>query len=95
MIVKDEDARRMQDMMKMYRMSGMDFGMMGGNDATLVLNANNKLVKYIFENESGENVKLMCQQLYDLAMLANAPLEPKEMTEFVARSNKIMELLAK
>lgn len=95
MIVKDEDARRMQDMMKMYRMSGMDFGMMGGNDATLVLNANNKLVKYIFENETGDNVKLMCQQLYDLAMLANAPLEPQEMTQFVARSNKIMELLAK
>jgi molecular chaperone HtpG len=75
-------------------MSGMDFGMMGGNDATLVLNANNTLVKYIFDNEKGDNVDLMCKQLYDLAKIANAPLEPNEMTEFVARSNKIMELLA-
>ncbi|MBE6014914.1 MAG: molecular chaperone HtpG [Lachnospiraceae bacterium] len=94
MIVMNEDSRRMADMMKMYRMSGMDFGMMGGNDATLVLNANNTLVKYIFDNEKGDNVDLMCKQLYDLAKIANAPLEPNEMTEFVARSNKIMELLA-
>ena len=95
MIVMDEDARRMQDMMKMYRMQGMDFGMMGANDQTLVLNANNKLVKFIFENESDENVTLMCQQLYDLAMISHAPLEPEAMTDFISRSNKIMELLAK
>lgn len=95
MIVMDEDARRTQDIMKMYRMQGMDFGMMmGGNDATLILNANNSLVKFIFENDDSKNVPMICQQLYDLAMLSHAPLEPEAMTQFIARSNQIMELLA-
>ena len=84
----------MQDMMKMYAMGGMDPNMFGGQE-TLVLNANNKLVNYIFENKDGEYVDMMCKQLYDLAMLSHKPLEAQAMTEFVERSNKIMMLLAK
>ncbi|MDD2960123.1 MAG: molecular chaperone HtpG [Lachnospiraceae bacterium] len=94
MMVLSEESRRMQDMMKMYNMYGMDPSMMGSNE-TLILNANNQLVKYIFENKEGDNVSMMCEQLYDLAMLAHKQLAPDEMTRFIARSNKIMMLLAK
>lgn len=85
----------MQDMMKQYGMAGMDPAMFGGAGETLVLNANNTLVKYIFENKDGEHVPTFCQQLYDLAALAQHPLPAEDMTKFVARSNEIMMLLAK
>ena len=94
MITVSEESRRMQDMMKMYNMYGMDPNMFG-NSETLVLNANNQLVQYILANKDGENVGLFCEQLYDLAMLSNQPLTPEAMTKFVSRSNEIMMLLAK
>ena len=95
MITMSEDSRRMQDMMKMYNMQGMDMSMFGGAGETLVLNANNDLVKYIVGNKDSEHVPMMCQQLYDLAVIANKPLTPEKMTQFIARSNEIMMLLAK
>ena len=93
MITLSEDSRRMEDMMKMYSQYGMggDIPMEG---QTLVLNANNKLVSYLMENKEGENVNLICEQLYDLALLQHAPLEPEAMTKFVNRTNKIMMILA-
>ncbi|MDO5426132.1 MAG: molecular chaperone HtpG [Eubacteriales bacterium] len=94
MVTLSEESRRMQDMMKMYGMAGMDPSMFGTTE-TLVLNANNKLVQYIFENKDSEHVPMMCEQLYDLAMLAHRPLDPEAMTKFVNRSNEIMMLLAK
>ena len=94
MIVLSEETRRMQDMMKMYNMYGMDPNMFGG-PATLVLNANNELVQYIFNHKDSEHVPMMCEQLYDLAMLSNQPLSVDAMSKFVERSNKIMMLLAK
>ncbi len=95
MITLSEQDRRMQDMMKMYSMPGMDPSMFGGQGLTLVLNANNDLVKYIVDNKDSENTPMICEQLYDLALLSHAPLSPEQMTNFIARSNKIMELLAK
>ena len=95
MITLSEQDRRMQDMMKMYSMPGMDPSIFGGQGLTLVLNANNDLVKYIVDNKDGENTPMICEQLYDLALLSHAPLSPEQMTNFIARSNKIMELLAK
>ena len=95
MITLSEESRRMQDMMKMYGMGGMDPNMFGAEGQTLILNANNELVKYVAEHGDGENTKLICEQLYDLSMLSHAPLSPEQMTGFIARSNKIMELLAK
>lgn len=94
-ITLSEESRRMQDMMKMYSMNGMDMGMFGKEGETLVLNANNPLVQYILENQEGENAGMICEQLYDLARIQHAPLEPEAMTKFVARSNEIMMLLAK
>ncbi|MCI8417270.1 MAG: molecular chaperone HtpG [Lachnospiraceae bacterium] len=94
MITLSEESRRMQDMMKMYSMGGMDPSMFGGNE-TLVLNANNQLVQYILKNSDSEHVPMFCQQLYDLAMISHKPLSPEEMTKFIARSNELMMLLAK
>ena len=96
-ITLSEEGRRMQDMMKMYAMNGMD-GMdpnMFAADQTLTLNANNELVKYIFEHKDSEHVPMFCEQLYDLAMLSNQPLSVDAMAKFVQRSNQIMMLLAK
>ena len=93
MITLSEESRRMQDMMKMYAMPSMDMGAYGKEGETLVLNANHPLVQYILENEKGENVEMICEQLYDLALLQHAPLEPEAMSKFVARSNDIMMLL--
>ncbi|MDE7177872.1 MAG: molecular chaperone HtpG [Lachnospiraceae bacterium] len=95
MITLSEESRRMQDMMKMYSMPGMDTGMFGKEGETLILNANHPLVEYVLEHQDGKNVKMICEQLYDLALLQQAPLEPEAMTKFVARSNEIMLLLTK
>ncbi len=96
-ITLSEEGRRMQDMMKMYAMNGiggMDPNMFAA-DQTLTLNANNELVKYIFEHKDSEHVPMFCEQLYDLALLSHKPLNPDEMTKFITRSNEILMLLAK
>ena len=95
MITLSEESRRMQDMMKMYAMQGMDLGAFGSEGETLVLNANHPLVQYVTGHEDEENSKLICEQLYDLAKLQQAPLEPEAMTKFIARSNDIMMMLTK
>ena len=94
MVTLSEQSRRMQEMMKMYNMYGMDPSMFG-TDVTLVLNANHPLVQYVLKNKDGEHVPMFCKQLFDLAMLSNKPLNPEEMTAFINRSNEIMMLLAK
>ncbi len=97
MLIQSEESRRMAEMMKMYNMAGMGMGMGGldKKDETLVLNANNSLVKYIFENPEGEMTDTVCCQLYDLAVLANRPLTAEELTRFVQRSNEILAKLTK
>lgn len=96
MVTLSEETRRMQDMMKMYASGGMAMGMdMFEGGETLVLNANNELVKYILNNREGEHTDMFCKQLYDLAMLSHKPLSPEAMSDFVSRSNDIMMLLAK
>ena len=93
MITLKEESRRMQDMMKMYGMT--DMSMFGNEGETLILNANHTLVKYILEHGEGEHTDIICQQLYDLALLSHKPLEAAALTAFIQRSNKIMEILAK
>ena len=94
MITVSEETRRMQDMMKMYSMGGMDMSAFGATGETLVLNANHPLVKYVLENKEGENTVKICEQLYDLASLAHGQLSPERMTGFVNRSNDIMMIMA-
>ena len=95
MITLSEEARRMQDMMKMYSMPGMSMGNFGAEGETLVLNANHPLVEYVTSHQEDENVSMICEQLYDLAKLQHEPLTPEAMSKFIARSNDIMMLLAK
>ena len=97
LITLSEESRRMQEMMKMYGMAGMNFDadMFGGKGETLVLNSNNELVKYVLDNKDCEHTDDICCQLYDLAVLANRPLAPEAMTRFVARSNRLLAVLTK
>ena len=95
-ITLSEETRRMQDMMKMYAQPGMDMGMFGQDGGTtLVLNANHPLVQAVMEESDGDHTKMICEQLYDLAMLSHTQLPPEEMTKFIERSNQIMLLLTK
>lgn len=94
MITLSEESRRMQEMMKMYNMYGMDPSMYGSSNI-LILNANNALVKYLFEHPESEHANMLCEQLYDLAMISHEPLAPEAMTRFVNRSNELMMLLTK
>lgn len=95
MMTLSEESRRMQDMMKMYAMPGMDMGDYGKEGETLVLNANHPLVQYVLDHTDDSNVSMICEQLYDLALLQQAPLEPEAMSKFITRSNDIMLLLTK
>ena len=92
MVTLSEESRRMQDMMKMYNMDGMDPSMFGTPE-TLILNSNNKLVQYVFKNKESDDVNIVCEQLYDLAMISHKPLQPEKMTKFIERSNKILTMM--
>ena len=93
MITESEESRRMQEMMKMYNMYGMDPSMFGPS-LTLVLNANNKLVQYVLNHKDGEHTNEICEQLYDLALLSHGSLSPERMTKFIARTNEMMMFMA-
>ena len=90
MITLSEESRRMQDMVKMYSMPGMDTSMFGSEGETLVLNANHPLVDYLSAHKEEDDAKMFAEQLYDLAKLQQAPLSSEEMTQFVQRSNDIL-----
>ena len=89
-----EESRRMAEMMKMYAANGMGMGDFGNEGQTLILNANHPLVEYVMENQDDKNTRMICEQLYDLARIQNAPLEGEAMSKFIARSNDIMMILA-
>jgi molecular chaperone HtpG len=95
MIEESEQSRRMQEMSIMYGMANMAMP----SDETLVLNTGNNVVKLLLDikddSEKKEETQLLCKQIYDLAMMSHKPLNNEAMTEFIARSNKIMEMLAK
>ena len=93
MLTLSEETRRMQDMMKMYSARGMDMGDFGSEGETLILNAGHPLVKYVTEHEDGDNTRMICEQLYDLAKIQQAPLSADDMAKFITRSNDILMLL--
>ena len=97
MLTVDEQSRRMADMMKMYAASGMPMGLdsFAKEGQTLILNAKHPLVKYVMEHDEDKNTKMICQQLYDLAQIQNAPLSAEDMASFIVRSNEIMLMLTK
>lgn len=93
-VTLSEQGRRMQEMSRMFQ--GM-----GGNlpsDEKLIINSNNNLVKILLSlkgnEDKKEEISLICHQIYDLAMMSHKPLEMDEMTAFIERSNKILEMIA-
>ena len=96
MITLSEESRRMQEMMKLYSMGGnMDPSMFGMGQQTLVLNLNHSLIQYVLEHSEGEHTSMICQQVYDLALLSHSPLNADSMTKFILRSNEVLEKLTK
>jgi len=95
-ILLSEQSRRMHDLSRMF--GGMDMSHMFPNEETLVLNRNNSLIKSILslkeKADRKEDVKLLCQQIYDLATMSHKQLEAEAMTKFIERSNRILERLA-
>ena len=90
-LLLSEEARRMQEMAKMYGSLGFPME----NDVTLVLNASNKTVQKLRQiKESGDasqDTELICGQIYDLAKLAHQPMEADAMTRFIERSAKLLD----
>ncbi len=96
MMTMSEEGRRMQEMMKMYAMYGMDNNsMFDESQLSLILNVNHPLVQYVLDNPDSENIPTVCAQLYDLAALSHGPLSAERMTAFIERSNEIMLMLSK
>ena len=93
--VKEEELRYQTALLEKLREERReDMGGFGGEGETLILNADHPLVQYVTEHKEGENVEIICRQLYDLAKIQNAPLTAEDMAKFIARSNEIMMLLA-
>lgn len=92
-VLLSEQSRRMQEMSKMYG-GGMDMSSMFPKEQTLVLNSSNKLVKAVIDlqnNESKkEDIKLISEHIYDLAMMSHQPLDSEAMSKFIDRSNEIL-----
>ncbi len=87
-----EESRRMQEMMKMYAISGMPMGELPLEES-LVLNEKHPLVDYLLKHETlleTEEGKLLEEQIYDLARIQNASLNGEEMKQFVDRSEKLL-----
>lgn len=89
----DEQSRRIHEMGKLY-----GFGDGTAPEETIVLNSKNNVIKLLNDikdnSDRAEETELLCKQIYDLAAMSYKPLEEKAMTEFIARTNKILEMLA-
>ena len=91
MLTQEEQGRRFSEMSRIY---GQDFKL--PETHTLVLNAANPVVKSLISGEADEETRgLIAAQLYDLARMSTRPLEKEEVTTFLSRSNKLLELLSK
>ena len=91
MLTQEEQGRRFSEMSRIY---GQDFKL--PETHTLVLNAANPVVKSLISGEADEETRgLIAAQLYDLARMSTRPLEKEEVTAFLSRSNKLLELLSK
>ncbi|MFV0502598.1 MAG: molecular chaperone HtpG [Lachnospirales bacterium] len=96
-VLLSEESRRMEEMQKMFGASMMGMGM-PTNSITLLLNKKNSLVNHLLDiknNEDGaEDTKIICEHLYDLALMSHKPLSTDGMNKFIARSNMLLTKLA-
>ena len=91
MLTQEEQGRRFSEMSRIY---GQNFKL--PETHTLVLNVANPVVKSLISGEADEETRgLIAAQLYDLARMSTRPLEKEEVTAFLSRSNKLLELLSK
>lgn len=92
MIILDENNRRMQEMMKMYGMGGLDPNMFPSEE-TLVLNKKHPLIQFILKTEDHDTElhQMVMAQVYDLAVMSHKTMTPEAMTAFIKRSNELMK----
>ena len=91
MVLLSEQSRRMKEMYRSYGQQFAGMSEMFKDEYTLTLNPNNALIKKLPSLDE-DTKKLVCEHIYDLAMLSNKPLEPEAMTKFVERSNKLLQM---
>lgn len=89
-ILLSEQSRRMEEMSKMFG-QGMP-NMFGPKEETLVVNLNNSLIKKLLtKKDAPDDLKLICEQIYDLAMISHKPLDSDAMSRFIERSAELLE----
>lgn len=103
MVLLPEAMRRFQEMTAMMQQKEMKFP----DEHMLVINTSHPLIENIYqlskssiiqpggESSNQEIVNLMCQYVYDLALMAQRAFDAQGMTEFVTRSNKVLTKLTK
>lgn len=89
-VILSEESRRMQEMYKAFGQQMASMAGMFKDEFTLVLNSENSIIKKL-DSMDEENKKLVGKHIYDLAMLCNKPLDNEQMTEFIERSNMLLE----
>lgn len=94
-ILVSEHSRRMAEMKNQF--GGMDFGMTFEEEKTLVINENSSIIKKIFELKDDESkkeqIKLICNQIVDVALLSNKELDAKQLDEFIKRNNELIKMI--
>ncbi|MFR4765008.1 MAG: hypothetical protein ACLUAF_03530 [Paraclostridium sordellii] len=94
-ILVSEQSRRMAEMKSQF--AGMDLGMNFEEEKTLVINDNSPIIKKLMDIKDDESkkdkVSLICNQILDIALLANKELDAKELDEFIKRNNKLINLV--
>lgn len=94
-ILVSEQSRRMAEMKSQF--AGMDLGMNFEEEKTLVINDNSPIIKKLVSLKDDESkkdqIELICNQIVDVALLANKELDAKELDEFISRNNKLMNML--
>lgn len=91
-ILISEESRRMMEMQS--RFAGLDYGFDLKEEKTLVINDKNPLIKKVLSLKDDETKKeavdVICNQIVDLALLANKELGAEELDLFIKRSNELM-----
>ena len=91
-ILISEESRRMMEMQS--RFAGLDYGFDLKEEKTLVINDRNPLIKKVLslrdDETKKEAVDVICNQIVDLALLANKELGAEELDLFIKRSNELM-----
>lgn len=93
LITLSEESRRMDEMLKLYAMNGMNMGMSAyPQQITLTLNLSSPLISKL-EAMEGEKQEITAAYLYGLAQLSQKKLSAEELQKFLADSYTLLGLL--